>query len=70
MTTKPWSEFKGSGVGGTGSATTKSKTFETPYHSAFSWNRSQQYHAQHVTKMNPTKSRQNAVRYPQTGLGG
>ena len=51
-------------------ATMKSKTFELPYHSTFSADRSNLYHSRTVAKLNPTKSKLNAVTYPQTGLGG
>jgi len=47
-------------------ATMKHKTFTLPYHSSFAESRSTEYHQ----RLNPTKSRQNAVTYPQTGLGG
>ena len=47
-------------------ATMKHKTFEVPFHSEFNGQRSLDYHK----RLNPSKSRDNAVRYPQTGLGG
>lgn len=47
-------------------ATMKHKTFTVPYHSGFNESRSESYHK----SLNPTKSRLNAVTYPQTGLGG
>lgn len=47
-------------------ATMKHKTFEVPFHSDFNGRRSLDYHK----RLNPSKARDNAVRYPQTGLGG
>jgi len=47
-------------------ATRRHKTFTLPYHSSFNESRSTEYHK----RLNPSKSRLNAVTYPQTGLGG
>ena len=47
-------------------ATMKHTTFTVPFHSDFNGRRSQDYHK----RLNPNKSEDNAVRYPQTGLGG
>jgi hypothetical protein len=46
------------------------KTFEVEPHSAFQANISANYHGKIIDKLNPSKARENAVRYPQTGLGG
>ena len=47
-------------------ATMRHKTFEVPFHSEYNNRRSQEYHR----RLNPSKARDNAQRYPQTGLGG
>jgi hypothetical protein len=46
------------------------RTFETEPHSARQARISARYHGQVIDRMNPTRRRDNAVRYPQTGLGG
>jgi hypothetical protein len=46
------------------------KTFEVEPHSARQAKVSANYHGKIVDTMNPSDARENAVRYPQTGLGG
>ena len=46
------------------------KTFEVEPHSARQAEISANYHGKVVSRMNPSKRRDNARRYPQTGLGG
>lgn len=46
------------------------KTFEVEPHSARQARISADYHGRTVDRMNPSRRRDNAVRYPQTGLGG
>jgi hypothetical protein len=46
------------------------KTFTLPAHSERSANVSQHYHTKVLASLNPSEARENAVRYPQTGLGG
>jgi len=46
------------------------KTFEVEPHSARQAQISADYHGQTVDRMNPSRRRDNAVRYPQTGPGG
>jgi len=46
------------------------KTFETEPHSARQARISAHYHGKVISQMNPNKRKDNAVRYPQTGLGG
>jgi hypothetical protein len=46
------------------------KTFALEPHSAFQANISANYHGKTIDQLNPSKARENAVRFPQTGLGG
>lgn len=46
------------------------KTFETEPHSERQARISADYHGRTIDRMNPSKRKDNAVRYPQTGLGG
>ena len=46
------------------------KTFEVEPHSARQARISADYHGRTVDRMNPSTRKDNAVRYPQTGLGG
>ena len=46
------------------------KTFEVEPHSARQARISRDYHGRVVDRMNPSKRKDNARRYPQTGLGG
>ena len=46
------------------------KTFEVEPHSARQARVSADYHGRVISQMNPSKRRDNARRYPQTGLGG
>jgi len=46
------------------------KTFEVEPHSARQAEISADYHGKIVNRMNPSKRKDNARRYPQTGLGG
>ena len=46
------------------------RTFEVEPHSARQAQISADYHGRVVNKMNPSKRKDNSVRYPQTGLGG
>ena len=61
-------------LGTTGHSTrgpaSKHKTFEVEPHSARQARISAHYHGRVVDRMNPSRRRDNAVRYPQTGLGG
>ena len=46
------------------------KTFEIEPHSRRQARISADYHGKIIDRMNPSRRRDNAVRYPQTGLGG
>lgn len=46
------------------------KTFEVEPHSARQAEISANYHGKVINKMNPSRRKDNARRYPQTGLGG
>ena len=46
------------------------KTFEVEPHSARQARISRDYHGKTIDRMNPSRRRDNAVRYPQIGPGG
>ena len=46
------------------------KTFEVEPHSERQARISADYHGKIIDKMNPSRRKDNAVTYPQTGLGG
>jgi hypothetical protein len=46
------------------------RTFEVEPHSERQARISANYHGKTIDRMNPSRRKDNAVRYPQTGLGG